>query len=77
MRRYRNPLGWGRVPELLWFSLCLVVFLWFLEGFSYTPGPILDSVFLWHVSVDRNLPAYIYIHTKNGLESFGVVFVDL
>ncbi len=23
---------------------------------SYSPGPILESVFLWRVSVDRNLP---------------------
>ena len=23
---------------------------------SYPPGPILESVFLWRVSVDRNLP---------------------
>jgi hypothetical protein len=25
---------------------------------SYPPGPILESVFPWRVSVDRNLPVY-------------------
>ena len=33
----------------------MVVFLGLWPGFL-PPGPILESVFLWRVSVDRNLP---------------------
>ncbi len=42
------------------------MFLWVFEVFgsfpsvpgliSYPPGPLLESVFLWRVFVDRNLP---------------------
>ncbi len=31
---------------------------------SYPPGPILESVFLWRVSVDRNLPVYEQLEAR-------------
>ncbi len=51
-----HPLGRGRVPEFLWvFEVVGRVPL--VSGrVSFPPGPILESVFLWRVSVDRNLP---------------------
>ncbi len=33
---------------------------WVSGRVASLPGPILESVFLWRVSVDRNLPVLIY-----------------
>ncbi len=52
----QKPLRPGQGP---WVSVVFVVFGRFPLVFglvSYPPGPILESVFLWRVSVDRNLP---------------------
>ncbi len=38
LRCYRNPLGPGRVPEFLWVSRFLVLFLWFSALFPTLPA---------------------------------------
>jgi hypothetical protein len=40
------------------FVLVFGHFVWVSGLVSDPPGPILESVFLWRVSVDRNLPVH-------------------
>ncbi len=53
---YRNPLGRGRVPEFLWVFGVFGRFPEVSGRLSCPTRPILESVFLWGVSVDSNLP---------------------